>query len=80
MATNIIRPKIIAQIVFCSHGNSYGLVGDGNRHSVRKSLWKIQKYHQCCIAKFRKISSQRQLLLFGLVGSNYDGVHIFSKK
>lgn len=38
MATNIIRPNTMAQMVFCSHGSSYGRVGDGNRHSVRKSL------------------------------------------
>lgn len=43
MATNSITPKMMAQIVFCSHGNSYGLVGEGNKHSVRKSLYEKMK-------------------------------------
>lgn len=46
MATNIIRPNTMAQIVFCSQGNSYGLVGEGNKHSVRKSLQsRIERKH-----------------------------------
>uniref|UniRef100_A0A1A9VEM7 Uncharacterized protein n=1 Tax=Glossina austeni TaxID=7395 RepID=A0A1A9VEM7_GLOAU len=34
MATNNIIPKTMAQIVFCSQGNSYGRVGEGNKHSA----------------------------------------------
>lgn len=63
MATNIIRPNTMAQIVFCSQGNSYGRVGEGNKHSVRKSLdsargreiyWKIYLCPMCIYSNYFK--------------------------
>uniref|UniRef100_A0A1B0AZD7 Uncharacterized protein n=1 Tax=Glossina palpalis gambiensis TaxID=67801 RepID=A0A1B0AZD7_9MUSC len=84
MATNNIIPKTMAHIVFCSQGNSYGRVGEGNKHSrpyflfavtmpgISGYLAEVDFYNALICSVNRSSNGGREKAYYSAVFPNYE--------